>query len=265
MQEEIGTVISSMNGPSPSEIEFVVTKGAVHRGQFVELDYSEGTMVCLVTNVLKTNRYFERADSVKEFEVSGRKVAEQFPTSEWEYLMGQTRPLGVFAVDAATGKETIKRPSFPPSPGTRVRIAHNELLERFLGFDTENGLMLGTVENHALPVRLNLSQLLRKHIAILAQSGFGKSVSVKTLIEEILSRHPEQGRLAVIVIDPHGEYTNFAIPNPHDAVDFSHCTRVISGSDVRIGVPHLDVGLIGQMVAGLSIPQQRELRRVLDA
>ncbi|MDO8625302.1 MAG: DUF87 domain-containing protein, partial [Candidatus Diapherotrites archaeon] len=88
--------------------------------------------------------------------------------------MGQTRPLGVFAVDAATGKETIKRPSFPPSPGTRVRVAHNELLERFLGFDTENGLMLGTVENHALPVRLNLSQLLKKHLAVLAMSGSGK-------------------------------------------------------------------------------------------
>ena len=34
--EEIGTVISSMNGPSPSSVDFVVTKGVVHRGQFVE-------------------------------------------------------------------------------------------------------------------------------------------------------------------------------------------------------------------------------------
>src|SRR3989344_6908078 len=115
--EEIGTVISSLNGPSPSEIEFVVTKGAVHRGQFVELDYSEGTMVCLVNDVIKTNRYFERADSVKEFESSGTKMLEQFPIGEWEYLLAKTRPLGVFA------DGMIKRPSYPPSPGTKVRIS----------------------------------------------------------------------------------------------------------------------------------------------
>ena len=432
---EIGTVVSSMNGPSPTEVDFVVTKGSVHRGQFVELDYPEGTMIALVTNVFKTNRYFERPDSVKEFESSGKKMLEQFPTTEWEYLIGQTRPLGVF------DHGLVKRSTYPP-----------DKLQSFLGFDLENGLRLGEIENHALPVRLSMSRLLKKHLAILAMSGSGKclegssrvwladgtevpigklvdeqiergfveeggvqiaypsvsdqyvfsidknmtickskvlafmrrhapsyivqvsfqsgrcveatpehlfpvwskagltwtqaqnlttetrclgilekkriggdllvpsvsensaftvlkrkseigtffdlvekilwvpataqfvydlstehlnfvankivvhnSVCVKTIIEEVISRKPEQGRLAVIVMDPHGEYTNFAEPAPKNGVDYSSKTRVIKGRDVRLGVPHLDVGLIASMVSGLSSPQQRELKKILSS
>lgn len=257
-ETEIGTVVSSMTGPSPSELDFVVTQGVVHRGQFVEMEYSEGTLVCLVVNVFKTNRYFERPDSVKEFESAGKKLFEQFPASEWEYLMAQTRPLGVF------DQNQIKRSTYPPSPGTRVKVASAEHLKLFLGFDEKSGLNLGTIENHDVAVKLNLTRLLRKHVAILAQSGMGKSVAVKTLIEELLIRKTGQGRLAVIVMDPHGEYTNFSLPKPKSGVDYSHQTRVIKGREVRLGVPHLDVGLIASMVSGLSSPQQRELKKVLS-
>ncbi len=256
---EIGTVISSMTGPSPSELDFVVTKGTVHRGQFVEMEYSEGTLVALVTNVLKTNRYFERADSVKEFEANGRKMLDQFPTTEWEYLLAQTRPLGVFSAGM------IKRATFPPSPGTRVCIASADKLQVFLGFDVENGMRLGEIENHGLSVRLSMSRLLKKHLAVLAMSGSGKSVCVKSIIEEVICRRPEQGRLAVIVMDPHGEYTNFAIPSPSNGTDYSSKTRVVKGRDVRLGVPHLDIGLIASMVSGLSSPQQRELKKILSS
>src|SRR3989338_9643696 len=140
--EEIGTVISSPEGPSPSALDVVIYSGKLHRGQFVEMDYVEGTMVCLVTDVLKTNRYFERVESVKEFESSGFKLFEQFPAGEWEYLVAKTRPLGVYQ------NGMIKRSTFPPSPGTKARIATRETLEKFLGLDLEKGLYLGEIEHH---------------------------------------------------------------------------------------------------------------------
>ncbi len=174
--DEIGTVISGPEGPSPSSLDFVVYSGVLHRGQFVELDYAEGTMVCLVNDVLKSNRYFERFESVKEFESAGRKIFEQFPAHEWEYLIAMTRPLGVFK------QGLIKRATFPPSPGTKVRVASSSTLEKFLGFDLEKGLMLGEVEHHNLPVKLNLSRLFQKHLAILAMSGAGKCASPDTKI-----------------------------------------------------------------------------------
>jgi len=76
----VGTVISTINSPSPSSVDFVVTNETVHRGQFVEMEHEHGIMLALITNVVKTNKYFERADSVKEFEASGKAILEQFPT-----------------------------------------------------------------------------------------------------------------------------------------------------------------------------------------
>ncbi|MDO8646823.1 MAG: hypothetical protein Q7R70_00200, partial [Candidatus Diapherotrites archaeon] len=75
MEKEVGTVVSTMEGPSPSSVDFVVSaENKVHRGQFIELDYSEGKMVCMINDLQKTNRYFERAESVKEFESNGRAL-----------------------------------------------------------------------------------------------------------------------------------------------------------------------------------------------
>src|SRR5258708_7739795 len=99
MNDEIGTVVSTLEGPSPTEVDFVVTKGKVHRGQFVEIPYGEGTLIGMVTNVIKTNKYFERADAVKEFEAQGTKLFEQFPVHDWEYVLAKTSPLGLFNED----------------------------------------------------------------------------------------------------------------------------------------------------------------------
>lgn len=256
--KEIGTVISTIDGPSPSNLDFVVDSGSVHRGQFVEMDYSEGKLIALITDVIKTNRYFERAESVKEFENSGTKLFEQFPTSEWEYLVAKTRPLGVYS------GELIKRASYPPSPGTKVRVAEKETLKDFLEFDEANGLHLGNVEFHDLDAKLNITKLFQKHVAVLAMSGSGKSYLVSVMFEELLQRKKEQGRLAVVVMDAHGEYTSFAMPtNDQKYKDFSSKTRIVRANEIEIGVPKLSLGILNSMLPGLSGPQKRDLGKII--
>ena len=257
-EKEIGTVISTLEGPSPSYVDFVVNKGVLHRGQFVEIPCSEGVMICLVNDVVKTNRYFERADSVKEFESNGTALFEQFPTVEWEYLVAKTRPLGVFAEDGST-----KRPTFPPSPGARVRIAAAASLERFLNFDREAGMLLGEIERHNVPVMLNLSALLKKHLAILALSGAGKSYFVSVLLEELLERKKQHGRIATIVLDPHGEYSSFAEPvTDGKHKDYSGKTKLVKAEEIQVGVPKLSVGIVAGIIPGLSSTQKRDLSRI---
>ena len=258
-KDEIGTVVSSMDGPSPSALDVVIYSGKLHRGQFVEMDYSEGTMVCLVTDVIKSNRYFERVESVKEFESSGHKLFEQFPAHEWEFLVAKTRPLGVYF------EKRIKRPTFPPSPGTKVRVASRDTLEKFLGFDLKEGLMLGEIEHHNVPVKLNLSRLFQKHLAVLAMSGAGKSHFVAVMLEELLLRKKEQGRIGVVVMDAHGECLSFAEPctDPR-CQDFSSRSRYVKASQVQIGVPKLSIGLLAALIPGLSAPQKRDLARIID-
>ena len=81
---EIGTVISTMEGPSPNMFSLVVNekKGdlPVAKNQFIELKTAQGKMVAMVQNVVKTNRYFERAESVREYERSGKSMDSIFPT-----------------------------------------------------------------------------------------------------------------------------------------------------------------------------------------
>lgn len=260
MNEEIGTVISTLEGPSPSKVSFVVTTGIMNRGQFVEIDYSQGRLVGLVVDVFKTNKYFERAESVKEFEASGKKMFEQFPVSEWEYLVAETKPMGVYTTD---GK--IIRHSFPPSPGDKVRVASSETIEKFLGFD-KNGLHLGEINFHGTVVKPNMSRLLKKHLAVLAMSGAGKSNYVKVMIEEVLNRKKEEGRVAVVVVDVHGEYTCFGEPATKVGQnDYSKKTFIIKSHELKIGVPKLNVGLVSSIVSGLSPPQKRELERILNS
>jgi len=258
-ENEIGTVISSPEGPSPSSLDFVVHSGVLHKGMFVELDYSEGTMVCLVTDVMKSNRYFERFESVKEFESSGKKLFEQFPAGEWEYLIGITKPLGVYSNNG------IKRATFPPSPGTKVRIASQKTIENLLGFDLKSGLHLGTVDHHNVPVKLNLSRTLQKHLAILAMSGAGKSYFTSVLLEELLSRKKEDGRIAIIIMDAHGEYRSFADPvTDQKYKDFSSMTRYIKASEIQIGVPKLSSTFISSILPGISQAQERDLARIIE-
>ena len=248
-----------MEGPSPSNLDFVVTSGIIHRGQFVEMDYSEGTMIAMVNDVVKTNRYFERAESVKEFESNGAKLFEQFPTAEWEYLVAKTRPLGVFT------QTLTKRPTFPPSPGTKVKSAGAKNLEKFLNLDMAAGLHLGEVEYHDLQVKLNLSKLLKKHVAILAISGAGKSYLVSVFLEELLDRQKKDGRIATIIMDPHGEYSSFAEP-PTDpkCKDYSSKTTLVKAGNIRIGVPKLSVGILSNIIPGLSTAQKRDLGRAIS-
>ncbi len=259
MEKELGTVISRPDSPNPSKVDFVVNSDLpIHRGQFVEMDYSEGTLIALVNNVVKTNRYFERADSVKEFESNGVSLNDQFPSSEWEFLVGETKPLGVFTETLA------KRSTFPPSPGTKVRTASESNLKKFFNFDEQNGLSLGKVEYHDTEVKINLTRMLQKHLAVLAMSGAGKSYFVSVLLEELLNRKKEQGRLAVIVLDVHGEYTSFSEPAiKKEHKDYSFKTKLVKARNIKIGVSRLSSGMFSSILPGLSAPQKRDLNRVI--
>ncbi len=257
--KEIGSIIATGDGPSSSEFSFVVTAdGAipVRRGQFVELETEEGKVVAFVTNVIKTNRYFMRAESVKEYERGGRPLASIFPADRWEYIIANARTLGVQTENG------LDRTSFPSSPGQKVYEARPETLVRFLGFAPNGGIEIGQLRYHDLPARLDLTKLLRKHVAILSQSGGGKSYTAAVVIEELLDRLPEQGRVAAIIIDVHGEYASLAAPN--GGADYSDRVTIIRGKDIRIGVPSLSSYQFQEFAPDISDTQLRELYHVLD-
>ncbi len=252
MPGPIGTVISADHSPNASQFSFVISSDVVRKGQFVSLDSAEGKIIARVADVVKTNRYYERAESVTEFERSGKSMTEIFPASRWEYLVADAIALGVWQ-----GRELI-RAAYPPSPGAKVFIADTESLEKFFGLDMAKGMNLGRLEWHDVDVKLDMTRLLHKHIAILGISGSGKSHSVAALIEELLDRPADHGQMSVIVIDTHGEYTGFA-----EDEKYREKSDVVLGRDFRIGVPGLGASMFAEFIPGMTSPQRRELNKVL--
>lgn len=259
----IGTVISTPSGPRSRGFSFVVTSDPadnVSQGGFVQVETSPGLTIAYVTEVYKTNRYFDRAETVREWERQGGSVENIFPVDRWEYVIGEARSLAFY--DPSTGD--LDKPRQPVSPGSKVYEAEEEILKKLLGLDP-GGLEIGYLQHHNIPVRLNLSRTFQKHAAILAMSGAGKSYLAGVLIEELLDRRVEDGRVGVVVFDTHGEYTSFGLkPTNPEVVDYSDRCVVVDSSKMRLATPHLSAFNISEYAPDMSSAQMRELSRVLE-
>ncbi|NIA04173.1 MAG: DUF87 domain-containing protein, partial [Nitrospiraceae bacterium] len=103
----------------------------------------------------------------------------------------------------------------PFKPNSEVLKASDDFIKEILNLNVSNGAFVGTLENKRIPIYLNLNELLSKHIAILAKSGYGKSYTAGVLIEEILEHN-----IPIVIIDPHGEYGALRFPNSNkDEID----------------------------------------------
>ena len=252
MPQEYGTIISTFDSPSTRKFSFVLGKDiVVHRGQFVQLDVLEGKLIGRVADIFRTNRYFNRPESVNDLQNSGNQMEWHYPIWEHEVLVAESVPVGVF--DQGKFKES----TFPPSPGNKVWEPDKDILSKFFGFD-QSGVHLGKLKYHDIDVSINLTRMFQKHLAILAISGAGKSYTVSVILEELLKRGEGEG-LTVIVIDPHGEYSSFSKDSK-----ISNKVKVFDSKDLRIGIPNLSPYYLAKFAPGLSSHAQlRELGRIV--
>ncbi len=257
MTKSIGTVISTFEGPSTNQFNFVIREESgttpVQKGQFIQVKTEQGFLIGRVDEVIKTNRYFMQAESVREYERSGKPLTSMFPVDRWEYLIAKTVPLGVY------DDGTMKRVTYPPSPGTLVEQVDKNILSDFLGLDSKKGLNIGRVAFHDLDAKINLTRLFQKHLAILAISGAGKSYFTSVLFEELLDRLDELGKPAVIVIDPHGEYVGFAKDEK-----YKDRTKVFDKNSLSIAASSLSSYQIMEFLPQMSPAQRRELVKSIE-
>lgn len=249
----IGTVIATSDSPSLESIELILDKNdqsQIERGQFVTVPKNKNQVVIgLIIGIKKHNNYYETFDS-SVHEIASRNYEAIFPVREWESTLANVKPLG--EIDLETGK--ISRLKFPVSPGSKIFIAQASVVSKFLGLD-EKGIYWGDLPSNNVKIRVNLSRLLRKHLAILAISGAGKSYATSILLEEIY----KNGKMSVLVIDPHGEYSSII---PTMAKDTN--TEVIKGSFISIGVPELSAWEISEFIQEISVVQTRVLDDVIS-
>jgi DNA helicase HerA-like ATPase len=144
-----------------------------------------------------------------------------------------------------------------------VYLADESLLSQLLGLDPK-GIKLGHLCYHTnIDASFNLTRLFQKHIAILAMSGAGKSYTTSIIIEELLNRNKDLGRLGIVILDVHGEYTSFAESNG-GSVNFADRVTVIRGSYFTLNTTLLTAGQFAEMLPQMSPIQVRELTQILE-
>ena len=90
-------------------------------------------------------------------------------------------------------------PDFPPLPGSPVRLANDEELQRIF---SDGEIEIGKLIGREVKVRIKVNALFR-HLAVLASTGAGKSNTVA-----VLSSRLAEKEITSLIFDYHGEYYN---------------------------------------------------------
>ncbi len=262
--QALGTIITSADSPTHRKFAFVVTRNEldplIEKDTYVEVDTEQGKVIAVIEELKKTNRYFQRAEAVATYESAGMKLSQIFPVDSWEFLIAIAQPLGVFS-SKGDGFERVR---FVLSPGLRVKRADKRTLQNLLGLEKGTGLHVGSLIPSGIPVRINLSRTFQKHVAILAMTGTGKSYLCSVLIEELLYRKIEEGRVGVIIIDVHSEYSHLGQQSEGAFDDISDKVTVHKSSFFQIGVPLLGAYGLAAYAPEMSQIQRRDLARVIE-
>lgn len=127
------------------------------------------------------------------------RVYEDIQAGETVRLM-RLLPLGELTHDGQFFRGVGR---FPPL-GTPVYLAESGQLEAMFDSVRRHGLHLGRLSQRAeLRVFVDPTLLFSRHIAILGQSGSGKSWTVSSLLQRTVKLMP---RAHIVLLDLHGEY-----------------------------------------------------------
>lgn len=155
-----------------------------------------------------------------------------------------------------------------PQPGAKVLIAEDAQLQRILNKKQPGELgsaQVGSLllrELGAVPVTLDVKELVSTHMAILAGTGSGKSYTAGVLIEELLSPY---NRAAVLIFDPHGEYSTLeelrGHPDFRGEDGYAPKVKILTPDQIRIRISSLDYYDILTLLPAMSDRQQAILNK----
>jgi hypothetical protein len=111
-------------------------------------------------------------------------------------VWGKARVLGYL-----TESGDLQQPKKAVMPGKPVYIAPADLLERFYSYPEEEAIKVGAlITRGEVPVSLSIKGF-RRHLAIIAQTGSGKTYLAGIIVDELLRKGG-----TIIMLDPHADY-----------------------------------------------------------
>lgn len=274
-----GTILGTVTEPGddPNEFRFVATEAEeIKTSEFVTYTATvDGSPEEVVARV--TNREQERglpASFMADPEVDPEAVAGAIgvPTDDVDLYSMTAQVVGYF--DAAM--DAFVNPRSLPEPGTRLRLAADEFLEAVLP-NADWGSDAGTAhvgwllnrEQRAANLFLPIDEFAATHLAILASTGSGKSYSAAVLIEEMMR---PASRAAMLVFDPHGEYSTLAeMSEPEHAGVFQDEddgygpeVQVLTQDDITVRISDLTFADLLAILDDPSSKMEATLRQAWD-
>lgn len=266
MSFKVGTILHYNQLPDVSRFPFVINKRRdgilVRKGLFVFTKSVEGYLIGMIEKIIVLNEYFSDALTIKSYNTNENPniLKGLFPSEDFEFAIALVKCLGIieFKDKQKIRVQKIIRMTYPATPGSDVFLVEEDVLNTFLGFDTEKGLSLGNVKVTHFEASIDMNRLLNKHFAILSISGGGKSYLTSVLIEELLQRDADYGTPALLLIDVHGEYTYLKdIPQLADKISIQDI------SYFQIPVPKLNAWSFRKYQEQISYVQARELSKYI--
>jgi hypothetical protein len=164
-------------------------------------------------------------------------------------------------------------PWIPPQSGKPIYLADDALLAEVLSkrkLGAVGSAHIGDLLTRgpgAVPIVIDVRELVSTHLAIIASTGAGKSYLAGVLIEELMRAY---NRAAVLIIDPHGEYgtleslsnyDDFALRAPNGQEIYRPATRIFKHDQVKVRLSSLSLGDLRYLLPEMTDKQHSLLTK----
>ncbi|HOI20852.1 MAG: ATP-binding protein [Methanothrix soehngenii] len=206
----VGTIVGET---TPTAFKFLISK-EVGRGTYIKAK-GDGRewILAQIEDIKRSNTAY----TVNQLNDAARNYDSR------EMMIAESRVIGV----ESNGK--LHLPTSPARPGESVFLADEKLIKATLGL-SKGDMYIGMLKGYDIRVEMDANTLVQKHCSVLAKTGSGKSYTAAVILEELLDR-----KVALLVIDPHGEYASMKEPN--NVGDFSKYKVKPRGYDITVYTP----------------------------
>ena len=263
-------VIGTVKGPGENGNQYVFITSdnrSVKIGEYVYYEVRENESAFKILGKISARRLIDHLPDriFADTEISPEAIAALvgFTYANPEIYEVSVDVIGYF--DRSLG---FMNPRKSPNPGAKVCLADDQMLRQILNRKQPQEIgsaHIGSLllrDAGAVPIALDVKELVSTHMAILAGTGSGKSYTAGVLVEELLSPH---NRAAVLILDPHGEYGTLTEMRGHPAFQdpdgYSPKVKVLTPDDIRIRVSSLDYSDILTLLPEMSDRQQSILNK----
>ncbi len=160
---------------------------------------------------------------------------------------GVARVLGYISPASKGGKPRVLLPRRAVIPGQPIYVAPDHFLKRFYEYPASEALYIGNlITRPKVPAHITINGF-RRHLAILAQTGAGKSYLTGVLIEELMAHGA-----TILIVDPHADYVLLNQTADGGKHEFSDRVTVFQNPESTSRYSQKDIGKVESYTVKLA-------------